>query len=251
MSSPPRNNEYPELLEAAAHPQDEWAERMADDLRQISAMSAGRWGVGVAITIDALNLCMQIRGNDTFLDLYDCPDQLKAFAQAGVDVNIRLVERQRAAINMEYEGGVYDFFNAGWVPERAIPMSVDAYNLCHADVYAEFGLPYQQQLIDHFGGSNMHVHGNGRHLLDHVAKLKGAIVALIADDGSDIAAIDDLEAIKTRLRNITPVVSCERDQFVRKLNEESLVGGIYYRVDGLPSIDEANRLMESVRGYTV
>jgi len=118
-------------------------------------------------------------------------------------------------------------------------------------VYAEFGIVYQQQLIEHFGGGNFHVHGNGRHLLDELAKLKGCVVALIGDDGSDIAAMDDLEEIKRRTGSITPVVSCGRRQFVRKLQEKSLVGGIYYEVGGVDSIGEANRLMELVRSYTV
>ncbi|MAE60225.1 MAG: hypothetical protein CMJ49_02595 [Planctomycetaceae bacterium] len=251
MSTPLPNSTCQQLLQLASHPRDQVMTKMTDDLRHLSARCAGRWGVAVAITIDALNLCMQLRGDRAFLDIYDHPDELAAFLQAGVDVNIKLVEQQRAAIDMTCEGGVYDFFNAGWGPNQTIPMSVDCYNLCSPDVYAQFGLHYQQQLIDHFGGANLHVHGNGRQLLDQLAKLRGTVVALIADDGADIAALDDLEAVKRRLGAITPVVSCTRDPFVRRLREKSLVGGVFYRVEGLKNIEQANRLMDSVRSYTV
>lgn len=240
---------YEELLQRISNPNEEWITRLESDLRYLSGRSRGRWGVAVVITIDGLNFCMQIRGNQTMLDLHDCPSSVQALLQAAVGVNIKFVERQRAAIDMAYEGGVYDFFNAGWVPGRTVPMSVDCYNLCSPDIYAEFGLAYQQQLIDHFGGGNFHIHGNGRHLLPELAKLKGCVVAHIGDDGSKVKAIDDLERIKRQAGSITPVVSCGKQEFVRKLGERSLLGGIYYMVGELQSIPEANRLMESVRSY--
>lgn len=251
MTMPFEDKTYEELQELISRPIEGWLKRLDNDLRYLADKSEGRWGVSVPITCDGLNFAMQIRGNRTMTDLYDCPDDLKALLQASVDFNIQFVDRQRAAIGMGYEDGVYDFFNAGWMPEKSIPMSVDCYNLCSPDVYAEFGFEYQQQLIDYFGGGNFHVHGNGRHLLEELAKLKGCVVASIGNDGSDVAAIDNLEEVKRRTGLITPVLSCDRCQFARKLQERSLIGGIYYVVRGLESIEEANRLMNLVRRYSV
>jgi hypothetical protein len=248
-SLPLEDKTYPELLQLALHPDDEWVTRMESDLRCWSAKSAGRWGIAVPITIDGFNLCMQIRGNQTMLDIYDRPGELKCFLQAGVKLNIDLVERARAAIGMGAGGGVYDFFNAGWMPGNAVPMSVDCYNMCGAEIYGEFGRPYQQQLIDHFGGGNFHVHGNARHLLPELARLKGCIVAAIGDDGSPVSALDDLEEIKNQIGLITPVVACSPGRFRQKLHDRSLMGGVYYDVGPLPDIDEANRLMDWVRRY--
>jgi hypothetical protein len=240
---------YDDLIRLAVPPCDEWVRRLEKDLRYLSSQSQGQWGVAVPITIDGLNLAQQIRGNDFLLDLYDCPADLKRFLQAGVRLNIDLVERARAAIGPQLTDGVCDFFNGGWMPGRSVPMSVDCYNLCRADVYAEFGRPYQQQLIDHFGGGNFHLHGNGRHLLVEMARLKGCVAASIANDGSKVRAMDDLENIKRQAGAITPFVSCEADEFVRRLQERSLVGGVYYVVSPVPSVEDANRLMELVRGY--
>jgi hypothetical protein len=128
-------------------------------------------------------------------------------------------------------------------------MSVDCYNLCRSDVYAEFGRLYQQQLIDHFGGGNFHVHGNGRHLLAEMAKLKGCVVASIGDDGAKVRAMDDLENLKRLAGPITPVISCEADEFERRLGDRSLLGGVYYVVRSVKTAHEANRLMDSVRRY--
>ena len=248
-SRPLEGRTYDELVQLALNPDDEWLQRMEKDLRYFATASSGPRGVSVAITIDALNLCQQIRGNDTFLDLYDQPDELRRFLQAAVDLNINVVERQRAAIGSTYEGGVYDFFNAGWMPDGGIPMSVDCYNLCSADVYSEFGRPYQQQLIDHFGGGNFHLHGNGRHLLPELAKLRGCVMCLVSDDGSDTAAFDDLAAIKRQAGPVIPVVGCAREAFIGRLREGSLVGGVYYTVGPLETVNAANRLMEHVRAY--
>jgi hypothetical protein len=120
---------------------------------------------------------------------------------------------------------------------------------CRSDAYAEFGRPYQQQLIDHFGGGNFHVHGNGRHLLGEMAKLKGCVVAAIGDDGAKVRAMDDLENLKRQVGPITPVISCEAAEFERRLGEGSLIGGVYYSVRPVKTADDANRLMDLVRGY--
>lgn len=250
-SSPLEGRTYAELLRLAATPDEAWIRRLETDLREVAALDGGRWGIAVPITIDGLNLAMQIRGNQTMLDIYDCPHELKQFLQAGVDLNIRLVERQRKAINRTLEGGVCDYFNGGWMPRQGIPMSVDSYSFCHPDVYVEFGLPYQQQLIDHFGGGNFHIHGNGRHMLSQFARLRGCVVTSLFDDGSDIRAMDALEEIKRQAGSVTPVVACPTDRFVRQLKERSLVGGIYYTVGPVESIAKANRLMEDVRNYRV
>jgi hypothetical protein len=251
MSLPLEGASYDELIRLAEHPRDQWVRRMEKDLRYLSAQSRGQWGVAVPITIDGLNLAQQIRGNQFLLDLYDCPEDLKRFLQAGVRLNSELVERARAAIGPRREEGVCDFFNGGWMPGQSVPMSVDCYNLCRAEVYAEFGRPYQQQLIDHFGGGNFHLHGNGRHLLGEMARLKGCVAASISNDGSEVRAVDDLENIKDRAGSITPFVSCDADEFVRRLREQSLVGGVYYTVSPVPTVEDANRLMESVRSYRV
>lgn len=250
-SYPLEGKTYEELLRLAATPDNSWVRRMESDLRDVSTQANGRWGIAVPITIDGFNLAMQIRGNQTMLDIYDCPRELKQFLQAGVGLNINLVERQRAAINRTWDGGVCDFFNAGWMPLQGIPMSVDCYSFCNPDMYAEFGLPYQQQLIDHFGGGNFHIHGNGRHLLPQLAKVKGCVVAAIGDDGSDTPAMDELEKIKCQAGPITPVVACPTFRFVKQLRDKSLTGGVYYMVGPVESIEEANRLMDSVRDYRV
>lgn len=251
MTEPFEGEDYGKLMERIANPDERWLQMVEDDLRYFSEQCADRWGVAIPITIDGLNFAMQIRGNQTMMDIHDHPDDLKRLLQAAADFTIQFVERERAAINMELAGGVYDYFNAGWIPKQSIPMSVDCYNLCAPSVYAEFGRPYQQQLIDHFGGGNFHIHGNGRHMLDEFSQLRGCVAVLIADDGSDVAAMDDLTAIKERLGSITPAVGCPKDRFAKELKERSLPGGVYYEVTGLDDVDEANRIMDIVRNYSL
>jgi hypothetical protein len=249
MTAPLVDMDYPELLARAADPADEWLRKAEADLRAAAAYGAGRFGVSVPITIDALNLAMQVRGSRALLDIYDCPGRLKAFLRAGVDLNITVVERLRRAIGAATADGVHDFFNAGWMPAQGIPMSVDCYNFCRPAVYEEYGLPYQQQLVDHFGGGNFHLHGNGRHLFPVLAQLKGLVVVRVNDDGSAVRAIDDLHRLKRTAGDMVLAVACDVREFRRMLASHSLPGGVHYDVGELETIDEANRLMESVRAY--
>ena len=249
MTAPLDNRSYPELLQLAANPLDGWLEQLESDLRAYAARGDGRWRVSVPITVDALNLAMQIRGNQSLLDIHDRPDDLKVFLQAGVELNITVVERLRAAIGSQLEGGVCDFFNAGWLPGQGIPMSVDCYNFCHPDVYSEFGLPFQQQLVDHFGAGNFHIHGNGRRLLPRVAELRGTVAVYLGNDGSEVTAFDAVEDLKRQAGSLLLVIPCGEHEFEAKLRAGTLPGGVYYHVAGLESIDAANRLMDAVRSY--
>ena len=251
MTGPITGKEYADLASIAAQPQEEWLERLETEMHTCAGYASYRFGVSVPITVDALNLAMQLRGNQVFLDLYDQPDELKTLLQAGVDLNICVVERARNAIGPQLSGGVCDFFHGGWLPNRGIPMSVDCYNICDPSVYTEFGLPYQQQLINHFGSANFHIHGNGRQLLPEVAKLDGMIVVSIGNDGSDVAAFDEVEKLKRIAGSLVLAIPCNVHEFSKGIGRGNLPGGVFYAVSGVEDIGTANRLMEQVRQYRV
>jgi hypothetical protein len=73
----------------------------------------------------------------------------------------------------------------------------------------------------------------------------------MGDDIGNPRAYDELEMIKSKAGDVPLIVGCDYSEFVRDLESHSLPGNVMYMVVGVPSIGEANLLMEKVRGYRV
>jgi hypothetical protein len=103
----------------------------------------------------------------------------------------------------------------------------------------------------HFDGGVIHIHGNGRHLLEAAATLRGLKAVLLLDDVGFPAAFDVVEQLKGRLGGLPVSLFAPYDAFVERLDRHELPGGALYQVQNVPSVDAANRLMERVRAYKV
>lgn len=91
------------------------------------------------------------------------------------------------------------------------------------------------------------MHSNGRHLLEHVSKLRGLICVYLIDEEWSPRAYDELELRAKQAGDVPLIVDCHADEFERDLDSGRLRGNVLYNVLGLQTADEANRLMEKVR----
>jgi len=115
-------------------------------------------------------------------------------------------------------------------------------------------MPYQQNLLDLFGGGHMHMHGTQLYqLLPSVAELRGLISIELGDDAlrpGDPVPIENLAFIQDEVTGEIPLyLHCTRDQFVKGLKRKTLRGGIHYCVRGFESVAEANSLVARARDY--
>jgi hypothetical protein len=244
-SKPFEEKTYKELLALRFDPGNPWLQRMKRDLAYLAERSRGRFDVTTIITIDGFNFAHQIRGMRLFEDIYDRPDELKALLNLAADINIEFVEFQRNATAETCEHG--SMVLGGHFPGHTVAMSVDTYNMCSSDTYLEFGMPYQQRLIDHFGGGAFHLHGNGRHLLPAMAKLSGFVYVSIHDDGAQVRAFDDRANLGRLAGNLLIGLSCGKQELSKALSERTLVPARYH----VPCADrhEAQSLLEQFRNY--
>lgn len=227
-----------------------WIRRFEDDLMYVADRGRDRFGISVIITIDALNFIVQILGSTKGLVcMYRHPRIAKRLMEFALHLNVKLVELQRRIIDVSYKGGVFERWG-GWVPNESVPMSVDCYNFCRPWIYAERGRSYHQRLIDHFGGGVFHVHGNGRHLLPEMAKLRGIKAIFCWDDGSPNRAFETLAEMKRKVEGIPLVVGCTKREFLQGLKDESLEGGVMYHLEA-ESLSEGNLIMDRVKRYRI
>jgi hypothetical protein len=97
----------------------------------------------------------------------------------------------------------------------------------------------------------LHLHGNGRHLLEAVCSLRGLKAVFLGDDRGFSPVFEILQELRARSRDVPLVVQVGFDAFRKKLDRHELSGGVFYQVKSAPDVDAANRCMAKVRAYRV
>lgn len=197
---------------------------------------------------DGLHVLTQLRGYEpAYLDLYDEPELVHRFFDRMVGITSSFFDFMTEQIGPYVGGWTCD--RVDWTPGRCISLNLDDYLACANDILIEFGLPYLQRLIDHAGYGLIHYHTPDTRLLPEVMKLKNVAIQI----GSDLHLPDPIETIG-KLREITgdvPLtwIRIKRDDFMKRVAEGSLPGGVEYVVENAIDIDDANRLAAVAREY--
>ena len=200
------------------------------------------------VMMDGLHVLTQLRGYETaYLDLYDNPDTVHRFFEHITGITASFFDFMTEQ-NGSYRGGwVCD--RVDWTPGRCISLNLDDYLACANDIFIEFGAPWMQRLIDHAGFGLIHYHTPDPRVLRDVVKLKNIAIQI----GSDPVLPEPIETI-TELRKITgdiPLtwIRIKRDDFLKRIKEKTLPGGIEYVIENALDIDDACRLAEIARAY--
>jgi len=233
-------------------PEGEWTRRCLGNLRYGIERAGDRYALGCLLAIEALNLCVMLRGaSAAYLDVVDHPDELRRLMAFGVDFIEQFTRLQREVIREHNDAVLDDPEYAAVCPNHSgISLSVDAYDLCHPDVYRRIGREYQADLIERCGWASYHIHGDGRHLISEVATLPKVTRMNIQDDMHEV--LPRAFAVRADLRRQTgdvPLhVACTREELLEGIANRSLPGGVMYTTSA-DSVAEANEMMKRVRDY--
>lgn len=223
-------------------------ERYRRQLEVFVESGRGRFGVSHFILIDGLNFVFELVGaTRTYEALLDAPDLVRQAIDFAFELNLKVQETyfERA---WQIEGGTFSNM-AQWLPGRIVSESVDPFHMTSVEYFEQWGREPAERILGHFDGGVMHVHGNGRHLLEVVASVRGIKALYLGDDTGYPAAFEVLDQIQARTGDLPLVVQAPFPAFVQRLRQGDLPGGAFYLVSGVPGLDEANRLMEVVRSY--
>ena len=127
--------------------------------------------------------------------------------------------------------------------------SVDPFHMTSVDYFEEWGRAATERIFARYDGGEIHIHANGRHLLEAVSSVKGLKASSLCDDTGFPSAFSILPDLQSRTGNVPLNVSVGFREFAEKLESHRLAGGVLYHVKGAPSADAANRIMEKVRAY--
>ncbi len=240
-----------DLIQFNALPFEEnhpWFQLYLKQMEIFSRASENRFGISHFILIDSLNFVFELVGaTKTYLSMFEVPEKVREIIDYAFDLNVRV---QEAFFNHtpSWNGGTFSNM-VQWVPGRVISESVDPFHMTSVEDYEQWGEENVQRMFNHFDGGVLHIHSNGRHLLNAVSRLKGLKAILMLDEKDNPPAFEVLPALKKEVGDVPLVVSVKEDVFEQHLNQNTLPGGVFYWVKSTKSVDEVNRIMERVRKY--
>lgn len=210
----------------------------------------GKFGISHFILINGLNFLFEIRGaTDTYYDVLENPVLTGRVMEFSYKLNVWVQETFFNRIGLN-DGGTCSNM-AQWVPGRIVSESVDPFHLTSADMFEEWGRSPIEKVFAHFDGGIIHIHTNGYHLLSNVADIKGLKCIYMVDEDFGTQAYEKICELDSKRKSIPLSLSIPWDIFTTKLDKRELPPNILYNVSGVPDVEQANRLMQDVRGYRI
>ena len=240
-------SEFDALEFDAAHP---WFQRYMRQLNVFVEGGIGKFGMSHFILINGLNFVFELMGaTRTYISLLECSEMVHKAVAFAYDLNVKIQSTFFDTVPALKGGTCSNMVQ--WIPGQIVSESVDPFHMTSVDYFEEWGREPVARILDRFDGGVLHLHGNGRHLLEAVCSLGGLKAIYLGDDKGFPPAFEILDALRVRAGDMPLIVSVDFKNFVEKLNHHELSGGVFYQVKGAPEIDVANRCMEQVRSYRV
>lgn len=240
-------SEFNSLSFDDSHP---WFRRYKHQMNVFMEGARDKFGISHFILIDGLNFAFELVGaTNTYISLIEQPDTVRKAIDFAFDLNVRVQEAFFEHVPL-YHGGTFSNM-VQWIPGRIVSESVDPFHMTSPDYFETWGRDNIERMFAHFDGGVLHIHGNGRHLLEAVSTIKGLKAIYLGDDRGFPHAFEVLDELRRRTGDLPLVVMADFNDFLDKLNSHSLVGGVFYWVMKTPDVDTANRCMDKVRSYRV
>ena len=228
-----------------------WVQIFKNTATYFAKKTHGDFWLNYLITIDALNLAVELMGTtEAYILLYDNEDLVRKVMDFGVEYNIWFYKMQKKIQeenNRKALGDdeLYDLYDKTWY-------SIDAYNACNPKTYESLGFEYQQRLISAIGGGMLHTHGtNILELLPRVAKLKNVGILQVGRDpasGEKEIGTEYFPWFREVTGDIPLKIHLSTEEFVAGIKGRTLPTGVQYTCY-VDNIEEANRLAYMAKEY--
>lgn len=227
-----------------------WFDRYRKQMEIFTAAAAGKWAISHFILIDGLNFVFELVGaTNTYLSLDERPELVRRAVELAFQLNVAVQEAFFQTVPLVRGGTASNMVQ--WVPGRVVSESVDPFHMTSVAYFERWGRGPIQRIFDHFDGGVLHIHGNGRHLLETVCTLRGLRAIFMGDDRGFPQAFDIAATLRARAGDTPLVMQVGFEPFVEHLRAHHLPGGVCYKVQDAPDVATANRVMEEVRAYRV
>jgi len=240
-------SEFDALRFDRAHP---WFQRYVDQIKTFVKAADGKFGISHFILIDSLNFVFELLGaTRTYLSLDEHPEMVRRAVDFAFELNVQIHETFMHLVPRLGGGTCSNMVQ--WIPGRVVSESVDPFHMTSVEYFEQWGREPIERIFLRFDGGVLHIHGNGRHLLDAVSTLEGLKAISLLDDVGYPPAFEILGHLQPHTGRITLVVNAEYGPFCERMERHELCGNVLYHVSGVPDADAGNRCMQKVRDYRV
>jgi len=247
---PPILKEWSDLEKLSINHECDFYQFYLRELELFRRGAQGKFGVSHFILIDSLNFVFELFGGTrTYLELLDHPEYVRQAVDFAYQLNLDVQQTFFKEIPLLAEGTCSNMVQ--WIPGRIVSESVDPFHMTDVEYFERWGREPAERIFAAFDGGVLHIHGNGRHLIEAVSSLRGLKAIFLGDDKDIPTAFSVLPALKRRCGGQPLVVQVGFPDFLAALYSHSLPGGILYKVLEVPDSDTANRVMDRVRTYRV
>ena len=247
---PPILKEWSDLEKLSINHHSDLYQFYLDELELFRRGGEGKFGISHFILVDSLNFVFELFGGSrTYLELLDHPEYVRQAVDFAYGLNVDVQRTFFEAIPPLAGGTCSNMVQ--WIPGRIVSESVDPFHMTSIKYFESWGREPAERVLAAFDGGVLHIHGNGRHLLEAVSSLRSLKAIFLGDDKDFPAAFSVLPALKRRTGDLPLVVQVGFADFLLALEAHHLPGGILYKVLGVPDSDTANRVMDRVRAYRV
>lgn len=230
------------------NPNSVWFKRYINQLEIFKKYAYGKFGISHFILINGLNFVFELFGaTRTYLETIENPEMVEKACEFARHLNLKVQNIFFEKIGL-IEGGTCSNM-VQWIDGKVISESIDPFHMASIDFFEKWGRKQLEDIFSYFDGGIVHIHGNGRHLLPVVSKIKNLRAIYLGDDKNYPSAFSILQEIRNTVGNIPLVVNARYNDFVSCLEAKRLTGGVLYRISGVPNADTANFLMDRIRKY--
>ncbi len=245
----PMLSDLSELERLSLQTEGGWLERYTRQLEIYIQKAQGRFGISHFILIDGLNFVFELVGaTQTYLETIERPELVRQAIDFAFGLNVR-VQRMFFEKASLWEGGTFSNM-VKWIPGRIVSESIDPFHMASVDYFEEWGRANAERMFNEFDGGVIHIHGNGRHLMEAASSLKGLKAIWLGDDRGFPLAFDVVNELKSRVGSMPLLLTVPFDAFTDSLERRALTKGVFYNVTNVPDAATANRVMDKVRAYS-
>jgi hypothetical protein len=227
---------------------NEWYNRYTNQLDKFVRASCGKYGISHFILINGLNFVFELVGaTQTYIDLEENPEMIHKAIDLAHETNL-LVHKTFFEKVPPLEGGTCSNY-AQWVPGEIVSESLDPFHMTAIECFEKWGREPIEKIFAQFDGGVIHIHSNGRHLLESASTLNGLKGIRLFDEGDSPPAFESLSDLKTQVGEVPLICPVEFPAFYQALRDHALLGGVFYDVRNVPDVITANNCMALVRKY--
>jgi hypothetical protein len=253
-SAEPIIHEWTRLKDIRFDSNNYWLRKILRDTRYLVEKAKGRFGVGISSMGGPGETMSQLRGTENLcMDFYYNPEKVHKLARICTEAIIKFRNLQKEIIG-DFHGGTCVCYPRGlWMPGKSALLQEDFSLFVSPEIFREFLLPYNKEIIENLDHSLFHIHSSGLHILDDLLEIKKLDAIQITLDPTN-RALEPLMSIFKKIQkkgcflfissNAVPLTPAEIKTLIDELEIQKL--GIINRCN---SFKEGRRLIGKIKSW--